>query len=72
MSFHFLIVSTCIKWEHWEESLREKYPNVEFFWSVFSRIWTEYCDLLSKTQYSLQIRENTDQKKHHIWILFMQ
>ena len=21
--------------------LREKYPNTEFFWSVFSRIWTE-------------------------------
>ena len=23
-------------------SLREKGPNTEFFWSVFSRIWTEY------------------------------
>ena len=26
-----------------------------FFWAAFSRIWTEYGDLL-------QIRENTDQK----------
>ena len=24
------------------EALREKCPNTEFFWSVFSRIWTEY------------------------------
>ena len=23
-------------------TLREKYPNLEFFWLVFSRIWTEY------------------------------
>ena len=24
------------------DTLREKCPNTEFFWSVFSRIWTEY------------------------------
>ena len=23
-------------------ALRENYPNAELFWSVFSRIWTEY------------------------------
>ena len=23
-------------------TLREKYPTLEFFWLVFSRIWTEY------------------------------
>ena len=34
-----------------------------FFWSVFSRIRTEYGDLL---------RENTDQKKLRIWKLFTQ
>ena len=26
-------------------SLRENSPYSEFFWSVFSRIWTEYGDL---------------------------
>ena len=25
--------------------LREKCPNAEFFWSTFSRIWTEYGNL---------------------------
>ena len=34
-----------------------------FFWSIFSRIWNEYGDLRSKSPYSVQIRENTDQKK---------
>ena len=29
-------------------SLREKCPKTEFFWSVFSRIWIEYRDLLRK------------------------
>ena len=28
------------------ELLREKCPNTEIFWSVFSCIWTEYGDLL--------------------------
>ena len=40
----------------------EKYPYLEFFWSVFSRIRTEYGDLLCKSEYSVQGRENTDQK----------
>ena len=31
-------------------------------WSVFSRIWTEYVDLLYKYLYSMRMRENTDQK----------
>ena len=33
-----------------------------FFWSVFSRIWTEYRDLLRKSPYSVLIRKNTNQK----------
>ena len=45
-----------------EETLREKCPNMEFFWSVFSRIRTEYGDLLLKSVYSVQVRENKDQK----------
>ena len=41
-----------------------------FFRSVFSRIWTEYEDLLSKSPYSVRIRENANQEKLHIWALF--
>ena len=37
-------------------------PYSEFFWSVFSGIWTEYGDLRSKSPYSVQMRENADQK----------
>ena len=43
-----------------------------FFWSVFSCIWTDYVDLLSKWPYSVGIEENTDQKKVSIWTLFTQ
>ena len=43
-----------------------------FFWSVFSRIWIEYGDLLHKPPYSVRMRENTDQKKLRIWTLFTQ
>ena len=35
---------------------------MEFFCSVFSRIWTEYGDLLRKSSHSVRVRENTDQK----------
>ena len=45
-----------------QPTLREKCPNTEFFWSFFSRIWTEHRDLLRKYQYSVQMWENTDQK----------
>ena len=38
-------------------SLREKYPNTEFFLGRISL-------------YSVQIQENTDQKKLRIWTLF--
>ena len=40
-----------------------------FFWSVFFCIRTEYVDLRIKCPYSVQIQENTDQKKLHIWTL---
>ena len=33
-----------------------------FFWSLFSCIWTEYGHLRSKSPYSVQIQDNTDQK----------
>ena len=43
-----------------------------FFWSLFSRIWTEYGEIRSISPYSVQMRENTDQKKLRIWTLFTQ
>ena len=42
--------------------MHENCPYLEFPWSVFSRIWPEYGDLLCKSPYLVQIRENTDQK----------
>ena len=42
--------------------MSEKYPYLEFFWSVFSRIWTEYGELLRICQYSVKMRENMDHK----------
>ena len=45
---------------------------MSFFWSIFSRIRTEYIALLSKSPYSLRTRENTDQEKVLIWALFTQ
>ena len=41
--------------------LREKYRYSELFWSVFSRIWTEYGEILGISPYSVRLRENTDQ-----------
>ena len=43
-------------------SLRERCPYSEFFWSVFSRILTEYRGILRISPYSVRMRENTDQK----------
>ena len=43
-----------------------------FFWSVFSRIWTEYGEILRISPYSVRMRENTVQKKLRIWTLFTQ
>ena len=42
--------------------LRKKYPYPEVFWPVFSRIGTEYGEILLISSYSVQILENTDQK----------
>ena len=43
-------------------ALHEKCPYSEFFWSVFSAIWTEYQEILPIYPYSVRMRENTDQK----------
>ena len=41
-----------------------------FFWSVFSRIRTEYGEIRNISPYSVQMRESTDQKKPRIRTLF--
>ena len=38
------------------KALSKQCPYDEFFWSVFSRIWTEYGDLLCKSPYSVRMR----------------
>ena len=38
------------------------------FWSVFSRLWTKY----GEAPYSVQMRENVDQKQLRIWTFFTQ
>ena len=45
--------------------LREKGPNVDIFWYVFSCIWTEYRHLLCKPPYSVQIQQNRNQNRLH-------
>ena len=54
--FGFVQVRNCIS-----AGLREKCPYSELFWSVFSRIRTEYGKIQHISPYSVQIRENTDQ-----------
>ena len=51
-------------------TLPEKCPYWEFFWSVFSRIWTEYGEIRSISLYLVRIRDNTYQKNSgcgHFW-----
>ena len=38
-----------------------KSVRIELFWSVFSRIQTEYGEILRISPYSVWMRENTDQ-----------
>ena len=39
-----------------KDALREKCPYSEFFWSVFSRIRTEYGEILRISPYSVRMR----------------
>ena len=43
-------------------ALREKCLYSEFYWSVFSRIRTEYREIWSISPYTVPMRENVDQK----------
>ena len=49
-----------VNWDGWY-ALRKKCPYSELFWSVFSRIRTEYGEILRISPYSVRMRENTDQ-----------
>ena len=42
-------------------TLRKKCPCWELFWSLFSRMWTEYGEIRNIFLYSVRIRENADQ-----------
>ena len=53
-------------------SLYEMCRNTEFFWFVFSRIWSEYKKIRSISPYSVRMCENTNQKKLRIRTLFTQ
>ena len=56
---------TCFK--HCLESVQIR----SFFWSVFSRIRTEYGEIRIISPYSIRMRENTDQKKLCSWTFFL-
>ena len=43
-----------------------------FFWSVISRIQTEYGEILRISPYPIWMREYRDQEKRLIWTLFTQ
>ena len=61
----FLVLSNTITLKRYEvqkQSLRKISPYSEFFWSVFSRIQTEYEDLQNKSPYPVRMRDNTDHK----------
>ena len=57
---HLVLRVVVIIWKKNSKwTLCEKCPYSEFFWSVFSRIRTEYGE---KRSISVQMRENTNQK----------
>ena len=43
-------------------TMREKCPNSEFSWAVFSCIWAEDGEIRSISPYSVQTREKIDKK----------
>ena len=55
------VQSTSYVQEVWL-TLRDKCPYSEFFWSEFSRIRTEYGEIIRVSPYSVRMLENTDQK----------
>ena len=47
-------------------SLHELYPYTQFFWSVFSHIWTEYGEILPISPYSVRMRKKIRTRKSTI------
>ena len=66
-SCFYLTITGCL---NLKDALREIYPNTEFSGSAVFRIWTEYRVIGSISLYSVQMWENTDQKKLRVWTLF--
>ena len=56
-----------VKWEDYNNHCVKSIRTQSFFWSVFSCIWTEYGKILRISPYSVQMLENTDQRKLPIW-----
>ena len=48
-------------------TLREKFRYSELFWSIFSRIYTEYEEMRIISPYLVRMRENTDQNNSEYW-----
>ena len=65
---YFWSVFSRIRNEYGEKNVQIR----SYFWSVFSLFRTEYGEILRISPYSVRMRENTDQKKLHIWTLFTQ
>ena len=57
-----MVIGWPVKLKPLNTSLLEKCPYLEVFWSVFSRIPTEYRKMLRVSPYSVWKRENTEQK----------
>ena len=52
----------CLIMPHiWQNSLREKCPYSELFWSAFFRIRTEYEEIICISLYLVRMRGNADQ-----------
>ena len=50
----------CLIWI-WMANTTIKCSYSEFFWSIFSHIWSEYGEIRSISPYSIRMRENTGQ-----------
>ena len=44
-----------------DHCLRKKCPYLELFWSIFSRVWTDYWEVRSISPYSVEMWRDTDQ-----------
>ena len=66
------IIGLCQGTKHASDHFVKRVQIQSFFWSVFSRIRTEYGEILRISPYSVRMWENKDQKKLRIWTVFTQ